>query len=127
MREKRVAVLVLVFLGGFVSALAVSAVAGYFVVLFFIHGYNLSVAVEAQQKVYALKEIKEGNLAKAVERLELGLDGGLMTIGKDNPITKTDETAAKAIALAREYRARYPRKTSSPAVDRAVEEVLSEK
>lgn len=121
---KKISVLVLVFLGGVVSTLIVCGVAGYFAVFFFIDGYNLGKAVEAQQKVYVLKNIKEGNLPKAVELLEVGLDGGLIGLEKKNPTKRTDEAVQKAILLAKEYRAKYPWQSSSPDLDKMVNEVL---
>lgn len=122
---KRISVLVLVFIGGVVSALIVCGVVGYFAVFFFVDGYNLGKAVDTLQKIYVLKNIKEGNLPKAVELLEVGLDGGLISLERKNPTKRTDEAVQKTITLAKEYRAKYPRKSSIPEIDKMVKEILS--
>ena len=122
---KRISVLALVFLGGVVSTLIVCGVVGYFALFFFLDGYNFGKAVDAQQKVYVLKYIKEGNLPKAIELLEVELDGGLIGLGEKNPTKRTDEAVQKAILLAKEYRAKYPWQSSSPELDKMVNEVLS--
>lgn len=122
---KRISVLGLVFLGGVVTTLVVCGVAAYFVAMFFIDGYLLGNAVETQQKIYILKDIKEGKLAGAVERLERGVDTGLIGLEKDSPTKRTGEAVLKTISLAKEYRTEYPRKSSNPEIDSTVKEIFS--
>lgn len=125
--SKRISVPVLAFFGGIVTTLIVCGVAAYFVALFYVDGYHLRNAVQAQQRIYTLTYLKEGKLAKATEQLDMLLYGDLMLLERKTPTDRTDEAVEKAIVLARAYRDKYPRKSSIPEIDKTIDEILSEK
>lgn len=92
------------------------------------HWAGVSSAAEASTTVWTLERLRSGNTTKAVELLESKLDGALIGLGaslSSTPESRRDPALIKTLQSAREYRARFPRKTENPEIDEAVARVFA--
>lgn len=78
-----------------------------------------------KKHIYSVQNIRKGNVEKAVELLEIGIDGGLIAMKTDGKFTgRTNHTVNKAIKLSRSYRSNYPGK-NFPDINEEVARALS--
>jgi hypothetical protein len=113
--------------GAITGGLIGSYASSYFLGSFFSYGSNLTNIVAIKQNVYTLNKLREGNIDKAIERLEIILDGDLIAYsvgirGSEN-MKKDIRTALKT---AKDYRSKFPRTTNYPEIDKAVAAALVE-
>jgi Fe-S-cluster formation regulator IscX/YfhJ len=127
-RTKLILVAVAAFLGGAVSVgIAGWYAATYFTSHFFADGWMLGNSVDAQIQVSILKNLRDGETKKAIELLETTLDEKIISLQTfDENAQSTNESVAKAIQIAREYRTKHPRSTQYPDVDKMVSKVLNQ-
>ena len=124
--------LILVTLGAFLGGGIAGGVAGgyvafYFTSHFFSDGWMLGNSVDTQTHVSVLKNLRDGETKKAIEFLETTLDGKIVSLQtSEENAQRTNEAIAKAIQMARDYRAKYPRHTQYPEVDEMVSKVLNQ-
>jgi preprotein translocase subunit SecD len=86
----------------------------------------LRIAVDVKMGVHVLQLIKEKNIEKAVNWLEMELDSSIIGLRIiDKHTEDTNKGVKESINLAKKYRAKHPRKTQNQEIDRAVSEVLS--
>jgi hypothetical protein len=78
-------------------------------------------SVDVSQHVRALTCLRQGRQDDALMLLETYLDGSLVTF---STFDKADESVSRAVAVAREYRQRYPWKSSRASIDQVVQEVF---
>ena len=112
-----------VIIGGLIGAFTAS----HFLGSFFSYGTNLSNIVAIQQKVYTLTKLREGSIDKAIEHLEIVLDGDLVAYSAGIHATeKMKEDIKTALKAAKDYRSKFPRATNHPEIDKAVAKALDE-
>ncbi len=77
---------------------------------FFADGSMLINAVEAQEYVYVLRLLRDGDTENAIALLERNLDLKIVGLEESNNHTvRTNEAVLKGIEEAREYRIEHPR------------------
>ncbi len=75
-----------------------------------------------------LNRLRTNHVADAIELVENELDGALIGFGTyvdHDPHWHPDSTQRNILRMAREYRARYPRRSLHPEIDRAVSKTLA--
>lgn len=77
---------------------------------FFVNRNALSSALSANSRIKALESIKKGEIKKAEEALESGLDEELGYLGgaAQNPLLEDKSNILKVIQSAKSYREKYP-------------------
>lgn len=126
-RTKLILVVLGAFLGGGIAGgIAGGYVAIYFTSRFFTDGWMLGNSVDTQTHVSILQNLRAGETKKAIEFLETTLDGKIVSLQtSEKNAQRTNEAVAKAIQMAREYRAMHPRHTEYPEIDDMVSKVLN--
>lgn len=125
----RIRTVLIAFIALLIGTLA-GGVAGWyeatsFSARFFGDGWMLGKAVEVQTQVAVLTRIRDGQTTEATNLLESNLDGNIMPLSNSKVYAETTNLAVtKAINMARDYRSKYPRNTTSKEVDNAVNGVL---
>jgi hypothetical protein len=85
-------------------------------------------SAEAAVTVHALERLRAGDTNGAEDLLESRLDGALISVKsflQSVPTTRRDTNAIQTLRLAKSYRDKFPRKTSTPEVDQAVAQALA--
>ena len=91
---------------------------------FMSHAY-MDASNRAVQTVRALINLREGKQARALESLELYLDGDMITFhGYDVLKERPPDYAVRAVRLTRDYRAKYPWTNSEPTVAEGLRDVF---
>ena len=112
-------------LGGIVGGAGGVYLATRFTTSFFSDGWLVGTAVGVRDHVVILERIKRGEIEAASEQLESMLDTGIISLGNaESEVQTTSSTVDSALNRARNYRATYPRHTSSPEFDKAVSDAL---
>ena len=82
-----------------------------------------TMAAQATTTVRTLDCLRAGNTNGAIKLLESDLDGALIGLGAsipDIPPSRHDPLYLKAVQLARDYRAKFPRTDNPPEVTEAI-------
>ena len=82
-----------------------------------------SSAAEITWCVGTLDRIRSGDTNRAINLLELKLDGGIVGVGmalESISPSQRDTTLVKTLQAADKYRTKYPRKTEDPEIDAIV-------
>lgn len=123
-----------------VAALAVGALAGYALPMFYLPAnYSANMAIgffadsamseraqEAGSKIAVLKRFRAGEEDKAIDILEHGLDNELIGLEKrEDFASSTNNSVQKALAEAREYRTAFPRTAADPVMDGLLKKALN--
>ena len=78
-------------------------------------------ALQIEAQVDALRQLRDGDVAAAIEILETVVDDSLVVFDPRQPLpginAETDARVARAIARVHRYRQAYPRKSDRPFVD----------
>ncbi len=82
---------------------------------------------EVNRDVVLLYLLRKGDTQKAIDRLEMSLDGHVLGLGfSPRPSGKTPDRVAEAKARAKKYRNDFPHKAVSTEIDNMVKAVLSQ-
>ena len=82
-----------------------------------------SLSAEASTTTGILKRLRADDRTNAVELLEVKLNGALVGLGaflSEIPKSRRDPTNIKAIQMAKDYRAQFPRTNDSPQIQNAI-------
>jgi hypothetical protein len=117
--------------GLFLAGLMLGGIATYYLSTHFLSRFhlwaaNLSHVVEIRDTVKILERLQEDNTKKAKEMLESRLDGYLLfySSGFHGPEEGWKDTLP-VLKLAAHYRAKYPRATDQPEIDKGVAKALA--
>jgi hypothetical protein len=124
--RKAFSITAILLVGAIIGGLAGSYGTAYITSYLYGGSVELQAAVAINQNVWVLKRLREGKIEEAIERLELELDGNLITLSADMPIDEQwQESVDRSLAFVNEYRSIYPRSTQNPEIDSAVANALS--
>jgi hypothetical protein len=88
--------------------------------------WMLELATSAQFKTNVLRGLRENDKEGAIKDLEAQLDSRIISLNADGSYSDiTNRAVRRAILQAKDYRAKYPRKTDYPGTDARVTEVLN--
>lgn len=125
-KRKVFSVIAILIVGAILGGAIGSYSALHFTSLFWINATDGRTTLAIQHDVEVLKLLREGSTERAIELLEIDLDGNLITFSADMPNTEQwKDAAGKSLKSAKEYRAESPRTTSYPEIDEAVATALS--
>jgi hypothetical protein len=118
-----VAALAAAFIAG---AAAGAAGGGYLGVNWLLNNWVHEQTFDIETYVEALRKLKAGQAAQAIDLLEQRLDADLLALepdfGRVDGQTRGEMQAA--LRAARQYRAEHPRKTALPGLDESIRKVL---
>jgi ABC-type antimicrobial peptide transport system permease subunit len=126
-RRKILSMIGIFILGVIIGGIIGSYAASHFLGSFFSYGSNLTNMVAIKQNVYTLNKLREGKIDKAIEHLEIILDGDLISYSADiHGSENMKKDIRTALKTAKDYRLKFPRATNHPEIDKAVAKALSE-
>jgi len=137
---------IIVKVGILIPVIVISGLAGSYIALYYLTSFNTFAyhkmnAAVIEEEIATLSNLRGGKVDKAIERLEIYLDGRLMTYSSgiqqifpspefmnytssSHAVASIGKDIERALAHAKDYRLKYPRTTTQPEIDRDVAQAL---
>ncbi len=90
--------------------------------------YSITLVAQTGMDVSRLNRLRANNVSKAIEILEIELDGSLVGLGvylHHIPESLRDPTAIKILQMAKKFRSKFPHKSDDPLSNQMVSNAFS--